>query len=255
MFVREAGQGRPLVLIHGFSVSHLEFRRAFDMLADGARVVALDLPGHGESEAPTDYPYTYEAFADSVCALMSALGLSRATVLGHSMGGGVALRLAAAVPDRVERLILCDAACVPLALPLEGRIPLLPGIGRWLFRHVFREGDLRRYFRRRVFLDPAALDDEVLGYYWRHLHAHRDALHRALGTVARSGELALLYSSVVCPTLLLWGDSDRIFSVRQAEGLAAALPRASLQVLPSCGHSPPEEEPQRFAAAVLGFLA
>jgi pimeloyl-ACP methyl ester carboxylesterase len=254
LHVWESGQGPPLVLIHGFAVSHLEYRKAIEALATRARVIALDLPGHGESDAPAGHGYTYESFAETVAAAMTALGVPRAMVVGHSMCGGVALQLAAAHPDRVARLVLCDAACVPLALPLEGRIPLLPGIGRLLFRFLFGPRDLRRYFVRQVYADPAALDEELLEYYWRRLSERRESVHRALRTVAASGALAGLYGSVACPTLVLWGERDRIFPLEQGRALAGAIRGAQLEVLSGCGHSPPEEQPDRFVSAVLGFL-
>lgn len=254
LFVREAGVGRPLVLIHGYGVSHLEYRRVFDALAAGAHVIAMDLPGHGESQAPADYAYTYDAFAETVAKMIEALGWQRVSVVGHSMGAGVALRLATGHPALVERLTLCDAACYPVRLPLAGRLALLPWVGRLIFRNFYGPRDLRRYFVKRVYYDPTALEEALVEYYWLRLTERRDAAYRALCTVAASGGLSDLPGKVACPTLVVWGEHDRIFPPDHGRRLAAEIRGATLDVFSTCGHSPPEEQPARFASAVLGFV-
>jgi pimeloyl-ACP methyl ester carboxylesterase len=188
-------------------------------------------------------------------AMLSALGLSRVALAGHSMGGAVALRMAARRGARVDRLILCDGACYPPRLPLEGRLALLPGLGPLLFRYVYGARDLRRYFAKRVYEDPSALDEDLVAYYWRRVSEHRDATYAALRTVASADGLADLATAVACPTLVLWGERDRIFPLAHGERLAREIPGARLEVLAGCGHAPAEEQPQRFTDAVARFLA
>jgi pimeloyl-ACP methyl ester carboxylesterase len=253
LFVHELGEGAPLLLVHGYGVSHLEFRHVLGALAEGGRVLAPDLPGHGESEAPADYSYDYPAIADTVADLLDGLHLGRVAVLGHSMGGGVALQLAVRHAARVERLLLSDAACYPVRLPLEGRLPLLPVVGPLLFRHVYGLRDLRRYFRKRVYRDAAALDEELLAYYWDRVNERRDAAYAGLRMVAAADGLADLPARVRCPTLVLWGEHDRIFPVEHAERLAREIPGARLEILRDCGHAPQEERPDRFVSNVREF--
>jgi len=255
LFVRELGAGAPLLLVHGYGVSHLEYRRVLEALARERRVIAPDLPGHGESAAPARYPYSYAAMADTLAGMLDTLGLGRVALLGHSMGGGVALHLAARYPARVDRLILCDAACYPAPLPSEGRPALWPVLGPLLFRYAYRERDLRRYFVRRVYRDPGALDEALVAYYWSRVKRHRQATYAALRAVASAEGLAALPREVACPTLVLWGQHDRIFPLAHGERLAREIPGASFEVLGGCGHAPAEEQPERFVDAVSRFIA
>ena len=255
LFVRDLGAGTPLLLVHGYGVSHLEFRRVLEPLAKGMRVIAPDLPGHGESDAPAEYPYSYAALADTLASMLDALGLPRVALAGHSMGGAVALHLAARHPARIDRLVLCDAACYPTRLPLLGRLALVPALGPFLFRTLYGERDLRRYFKRRVYRDAAALDESLVAYYWSRMGEHREASYAGLRTVASADGLAELLPMVKCPALVLWGEHDRIFPLAQGERLAREIAGARIEVFLGCGHAPAEERPEGFARAVSSFVS
>ncbi|HKA86555.1 MAG TPA: alpha/beta fold hydrolase, partial [Haliangiales bacterium] len=111
VFYHRRGRGRPLVLVHGWMVSHWAWRHVIPSLAGDYDVVAIDLPGFGESDrpSPSEYRYDAPAFAETLIGVLDSLAIERATLVGHSMGGGVALYAAARRPERVERLVLIDA--------------------------------------------------------------------------------------------------------------------------------------------------
>jgi pimeloyl-ACP methyl ester carboxylesterase len=254
VFVREEGAGPPLLLLHGYAVSHLEWRQVIPLLSPRFRVLAPDLPGHGETGDVPGLEWGFPALADTLDGLLAALRAERAAVIGHSMGAAVALHLAVRHPARVSRLVLADAACYPTPLPAEGRLPLLPLIGRFLFHHVYSLRDFRRYFRTRVYRDPAQADEELMRYFFACFRKAREPGYRLLVALSRMDETAALPPRVACPTHVVWGEEDRIFPVAQAERLAGAIPGATRAVLPGCGHAPNEERPEAFVAAVASFL-
>ena len=139
LFVHRTGEGPPLVLVHGYLVSHFYFKPVIADLAKRFDVIALDLPAHGESDRtpPGSFKYDLASHADAVAQAMEALGVARAHVWGHSMGGGVAVHLAAQHPSRVDRLVIESATLYPLPLDVKVRLTLTPGIGPFLFQRVF----------------------------------------------------------------------------------------------------------------------
>jgi pimeloyl-ACP methyl ester carboxylesterase len=252
-----AGDGEPLLLVHGFLVSGRCWERVLPGLAERFAVTALDLPGHGASDRPDDYPYTISAFADTVHGLLDTLGLRKVRLLGHSMGGAVALALAAHYPERVSRLVLVNAMAYPFKLPLSGRLALLPGVGEPLFNRLYSKRDMRRYFEKEVYQDPATLDPETLQFYWECFNrpGGRRAMYRTLTAISRLKQLQGLPGQVRCPALVVWGERDRIFPLDHARRLERELSRGTLVTLPDAGHPPPEERPEAFLQAVLPFLS
>src|SRR5215207_3686439 len=119
------GNGPALVLIHGFLTSHMTFDEVIDALAARFHVIAPDLPGFGESEKPNPARYAYgiETFAEAIADLIAAFDIGRASILGHSMGGAVALTLAGAHAELVHRLVLVDTLCYPFPLSFKVRLP------------------------------------------------------------------------------------------------------------------------------------
>ncbi|HEY3353396.1 MAG TPA: alpha/beta hydrolase, partial [Polyangia bacterium] len=161
-------------------------------------------------------------------------------------------------PERVTRLVLCDSACYPTPLPLEGRLALTPGLGALIFKKLYRKADLARYFRTSVFADnPALADEQYVDYYWERLErpGGRAAAHRALHGLSDVQDLAERPRRVGCPALVVWGERDRIFPVAHGERLARELPHGSLTVVAGAGHAVPEDRPGDFTRLVTDFLA
>ncbi|HLH24543.1 MAG TPA: alpha/beta fold hydrolase [Chloroflexota bacterium] len=223
-----AGEGRPVVLVHGLSGSTRWWARNVGPLAERFRVYVVDLIGFGGSRAASRFALR-EATGHLV-RWMDRLALDRASVIGHSMGGFIAADLAADVPARVDHLVLVDAVALPL--------------GRTRWRQAV--GLLHGLWRLPVGFLPILLAD-----------AHRAgpatilrAAHELL-----AADIQAKLARVAAPTLLIWGERDAIVPVELGERLARALPRARLVVLPGAGHNPMWDRADAFNRAVLAFLA
>lgn len=255
----EMGAGPPLLLVHGLAVSHEEWLPILPFLAQHFRCIAPDLPGHGKSEkrSPADYAYTREAFADTVADLLSALGIARAHVCGHSMGGGISLALAADKPEMIDRLVLIDPLSLPNPLPLKGRIPLLPVFGPVFWRHLYKRRLFHAYFADDVWSGHSGVDMAQVDRYYETFDAPdaREATYAALtATVVDVSSLGPKIARVRAPTLIVWGEEDRIFPVALGPRLAREIAGAQLHVIEKCGHAPNEERPAETAELVIAHL-
>jgi pimeloyl-ACP methyl ester carboxylesterase len=256
---REAGAGPPLLLVHGLFVSHAEWDDVVPLLARRFRCIAPDLPGHGESDCPSpaDYPYTREAYAETLRALLEHVEAPRAHVCGHSMGGAVALTLAADHPDQVDRLVVIDSACFEFPMPLKGRLPLLPIVGAVLFKKLYLRPMFRDYFRNDVWSGHPGMDLERVDAFYRSFNrpGARDACYAALQrSIGDVGSLVPKIRRVAAPTRILWGADDRIFPASLGHRLVKEIPDATLDVIPHSGHSPNEEHPEVVAKLITDHL-
>lgn len=240
-YVQQAGQGPHLLLLHGWGASSQSFAGLAATLAAGYRVTAVDLPGFGFSQPPPAAWGSAE-YRQHAAALLDALGIARAAVLGHSFGGRVALRLAAELPERVARLVLVAAAGLRSPRTAAGRLRVaattllrrlsdLPGLrrpgSRWLER-----------WRQRV----GSRD-------YREAGAMRPTLVRVVNE-----DLAPLLPRVTAPTLILWGDQDREVGQAAMQTMQAQIPGARLVVFPGAGHFPFADRPAEFADHLQAFL-
>lgn len=254
------GEGPPVILLHGLAATKLSFMPLLPPLADRFRVVVPDLPGHGDSDKRRAR-YTPGYYADVVVELLDALGLDRATLLGNSMGGRVALEVAAEAPERVTSLVLLAPAVPGLPWPFYTWFAraLPPGIGRVplpLQRRVVTR-TLRQLFARPDRLAAAgylAGVDEFIRVY-RSGRA-RIALLSAIRGLAGDAPAAFWdrMRDIEAPALILWGLEDRLVPERLGRKLAATLRRSELVMLPEVGHVPQFEVPEITRELVLEFL-
>lgn len=251
-----AGTGPPVVLIHGLASSLYTWKDVLPPLACDHEVVAVDLPGFGGSDQPA--VLSAEAYPAVVRGLMDRLAIARATVVGHSLGGAVAVMLAAGNPERVERLALVAPAGFNLArseLPWLLRAAAWPPLGALLERIPARRA-LLRLGLTQVFFDDTLVTDERVEEYWAPLA--RPGAVRALRALIGSREgLALrfpaLAKQVHASTLLIWGRQDAWIPVAQAEHFLAAIGGSRAVVLDACGHMPQEEHPEEVVRLLLGL--
>jgi pimeloyl-ACP methyl ester carboxylesterase len=241
-----APEGRALILLHGYTDSGVSFRRVLPLLPEELRVIVPDLRGHGRSSRP-DAEYSMNVMSRDVAALMDALGVHSATVVGHSMGSFVAQQLAAEAPARVEGMVLVGAAL---------SIHALPGLDE--FRASVRgledpvPEEFVRSFQESTVLRPvpAAFMDAVV--------AESMQLPARVWAAVLEGMIAspqMDSSGRKTRTLLVSGVDDPFFGPEQQERLLHSFDRVRLIAFPGVGHAPHWEEPERFARDLLAFLA
>jgi pimeloyl-ACP methyl ester carboxylesterase len=253
--------GPVLLLLHGLLGSGASFGPALDGLARTHRVIAPDLLGHGASEKPSG-DYSLGSLATLVRDLLVVLGVESATVVGHSLGGGVAMQLAHQFPAVVERLVLVGSGGLGRTVSPALRAVALPG-AEWVLPAVFNPYAARaaaRLLRPLQRITPPALAQVVAG-----LATLADAEARsAFVLTARSvidvrgqrvSATDRLYLAAALPLLLVWGGRDPVIPVAHAEALHTQLPGSELVIFEGAGHFPQVEEPGRFAAVVAEFVA
>ena len=246
---RRRGEAPALVLLHGIGADRREWILSAPVFARRRRVLALDLPGHGLSDPPGGAAIRLRLFADAVVGAIEAAGEERVDLLGHSLGGAVALDVVRRHPRLVRRLVLVSSAGLPPAealSPLAASLPFLPS----------GFADSRRLLHASV---RTPLYDNALVALAASVYKRRRAraeLTRLLAAIAAGEDCVTArdLGRIAQPTLLLWGDSDRIFPPATGRRMAAAMPHARLELMPRCGHVPPTERPIAFARRVLAFL-
>jgi pimeloyl-ACP methyl ester carboxylesterase len=261
---RTAGKGGPVVLlIHGIVGSAAQWDQVVPLLAERYTVVAPDLLGHGESAKPRG-DYSLGAYAASVRDLLVALGHRRATVVGHSLGGGVAMQFAYEYPPFAERLVLVSsgglgrevhpmlrAATLPgseVVLPLIAHERLL-GIGGALVGLLDRLGlqagtDLAEMARGYGSLADA-------GARQAFIHTLRAVLDIGGQRVSATDRL---YLAELLPSLIIWGGQDPLIPVAHAQSAHRSLPKSRLEIFEEAGHFPQLHDPVRFALTLIDFI-
>jgi pimeloyl-ACP methyl ester carboxylesterase len=247
----EQGRGDALVLVHGLGESTFAWRHNIDELARHFRVVAIDMLGFGYSQRVADAPYSAGAHARRLFALMDALGIASATLVGHSLGGLVAMHAAALDPARVRRLVLIDSATAVEAHRL-GRTRYFRIFNPFFYAFAYHNESLRRLTFRGLY-HGGRVPPDVVGHYLEmaRFRGHEEALARltaALGREPHPDPRALRV-----PTLVLWGDDDRLLPPARGRALASTLPDTRFVLIPDAGHMPHEEQPQAVNRAIIDF--
>ncbi len=259
-----AGSGEPLLLVHGLGGSRHTWRHVVDALAVTHTVIAPDLPGHGDSGPPAG-DYSLGAHASALRDLLVALGHPAATVMGHSLGGGVAMQFAYQFPDRISRLVLVSSGglgpeVTPMlrAATLPGAEAVVAGLAR------LPEGMTRRLLGPMAKV-PGLLAGQDAGPLAEGLHGlGHERRRRAFVRTARSvidwrgqsvsgsRQLGLLGA---VPVLVAWGTDDRTIPPRHHESVVHDLPHAQLREISGAGHYPHETAPERLLPPLRDFLA
>ena len=255
--VEEAGAGEPLVLLHGFTGRAANWRPLLTRLAEQWRVIAIDLPGHGDSDAPAAVArYKMRYVAADLAALLTRRDAAPAHWLGYSMGGRLALYTAVTHPGVVRSLILESAtAGLPDAAERQAR----RAADKALAARIERDGIaafVAEWERQPLFAGVARLPNEARAA----LHDQRLANSplglanslRGMGTGAQPPLWSRL-TTMAAPTLLIAGELDAKF-VALNERLAATIPGARLRLMADAGHTVHLEQPEAFVAEVIGFL-
>jgi pimeloyl-ACP methyl ester carboxylesterase len=260
---RLAGSGPVLVLIHGITSSSRTWERVLPALAEHFTVLAPDLLGHGESAKPRG-DYSLGAYASGVRDLMIALDHPRATVVGHSLGGGIAMQLAYQHPERVERLALVSSGGLGREVNLMLRAATLPGseyVLPLLCAPAIRDA-VRTVGRAMgaIGLRPGADLQGVLEGFGSlsELDARRAFRHTTRSIIELGGQRVSaqdrLYLAAGMPTLIVWGERDPMIPVAHGRAAHAEMPGSRLEVFPDAGHFPFNDDPLGFARVLRDFI-
>jgi pimeloyl-ACP methyl ester carboxylesterase len=259
----QAGDAQPLVFVHGLSGSWQNWLEQLPPFAAERRVLTLDLPGFGYSPMP-EQKLSIAGYARLLDKLLAQLGVDAAAVVGNSMGGFIGAELAIAFPQRVERLVLVSAAGLSTH-EHPGSTRVLPAM-RHAERVLMASGAWAAT-RSDAVARRARLRDAALGVVVR----HPDRLPAALAAEQIRGagkpgfvqglEAVLDYeirerlAEIACPTLIVWGDHDRLINVRDADVFAELIPNSRKVVFEDTGHMSMLEHPERFNPLLDEFLA
>ena len=261
---RAAGHGPLLLLVHGMAGSAVTWRRVMPALAERFTVLAPDLLGQGESGKPRG-DYSLGAHANLLRDLMDALGHERATVVGQSLGGGVAMQFAYQFPERCERLVLVDSGGLGREVTFYLRMLTVPGfesvfplfctprlrhagnrVATWLGRAGMRSTPASQ----EVWRSYASLADaESRRAFFRSLRDVIDFSGQAVSALGR------LHRFMQLPTLIVWGAQDPFMPVSHAVAAHEAIPGSRLEIFEGVGHYPHCEASERFVAVLTDFIA
>jgi pimeloyl-ACP methyl ester carboxylesterase len=261
---RRGGSGPALLLLHGITNSSETWERVAPYLAEHFTLIAPDLLGHGQSATPRG-DYSLGAHASGARDVLTALGIERATVVGHSLGGGIAMQFAYQFPERCERLVLVSSGGLGREVHLVLRAAALPGaeyvlpaltsagllsVGRGV-------GSVLRFLRV-----PPSEDLDVLGRGFASLDnagSRQAFLQTVRSVIEPSGQRVSaedrLTLAAQLPTLIVWGERDSIIPVRHGAAAHEAMPGSRFEVFPGAGHMPHDADPARFARLLIDFCS
>ena len=255
--VLEAGEGPAVILLHDLFLTSSTWDQVVTHLREDFRVIAPDFPGFGQSEKPppSRFPYGFSSLTETIADLYAGLDLGRAALVGHGLGGAIALRLAAKHPELVSKLVLIDTLCYPSALSWRHRVALLPVVGGLVFKQLWNRSAFRNFYREVLVGPEASIPNTRIDQYYERFNTpvgRVSALATLRATVDTRSTVALT-AQVHVPTLILWGDSDRLQPAAQGQRLAREVHGAGFEVIPA-GHSPQEEQPITTARIITRFL-
>jgi pimeloyl-ACP methyl ester carboxylesterase len=263
VFFRSAGSGPALVLVHGITSTSATWANVLPYLAERFTVIAPDLLGHGESAKPRG-DYSLGAYASGIRDLLLALGHERATFVGHSLGGGVAMQLAYQFPEHCERLVLVSSgglgreiSALLRAASLPGSELVLPllvddrvvGAGRLIGGFLGRIGLRVHTDVGEVLRGHASLSDgEARAAFLHTLRPIVDIRGQRVDATDR------LYLAESIPFLIVWGERDPIIPVDHARAAHRLVTNSRLEVFPTAGHFPHLDDPLRFVRVLSDFI-
>jgi pimeloyl-ACP methyl ester carboxylesterase len=263
MAYRQAGSGPVIVLIHGITSDSTTWARVMPYLARRFTVLAPDLAGHGASAKPRG-DYSLGAHASNLRDLLAALGHDRASFVGHSLGGGIAMQLSYQFPELCERLVLVDSGGLGREVSLLLRLATLPGSEYVLpllaATRLLEVGRLSAGLLGRVGLRPGTdIEEMARGHATlRDADARAAFIHTLRAVVEPGGQrveaLSRLYLARDVPLMLLWGERDTVIPISHGTATHERMPGSRLETFPRSGHFPQLDEPERVIDVLADFI-
>lgn len=259
----KAGSGPAVLLLHGLACDHTTWAPVIDLLARRYTVIAPDLLGHGESDKPRA-DYTLGGYANGMRDLLTVLGIDKATVVGHSFGGGVAMQFSYQFPERTERVMLVSAGGLGREVTPLIKLIQAPGwegvmwcLTRPGLRHVItasmRAASGPRSKYTRDLGEAAAIVDS-----WHDRRTRFAIRHLVRAVIDWKGQIVSMqdraYLSEAVPVAVVWGRDDQVIPVRHTNNIAALAPEARVEVLARSGHFPHKDHPDRFVHLLDRFI-
>ncbi len=252
----QTDESRPtLVLLHGFLSSTFSYRKLIPYLTNHFNVIALDLPPFGQSGKIYRYTYSFENIAQSIVHFLRKKGLTSFTIIGHSMGGQIALQLTKNHPDLIERaILLCSSGYLPGYSRKMKALSYMPFFSLGVRYHLAKSG-LEKNLENVVY-NKKLIDDAMRHGYLQPFTTGWQ-IFRALGRMVRDKQDDLVgdeLKTIHKPCLLIWGREDQVVPLNIGERLASDLPRSELVVLDKAGHLLPEERPETVSQLIQDFF-
>ncbi len=255
----EAGNGPPIILIHGFLYHTVMWKKNIDALAEKFKVYAIDLWGWGYSERLKENEYSFERYGKQIVGFMDALNIKKATLGGQSMGGGISVWAAAHYPERVDRLILIDPAVIPYPMTTIGKIYQLPFFGEFM-NAIPGDALMKNNIRTIWFYDRNEATEEycrevlqpfcIKGSYAGAMFILRNVLKEPY--VEKE---ANLLAEMSISTLIIHGREDKAIPLDRSQKLNNLWKGSKLVIFDKAGHSPHEEYPEKFNKLAIDFLS
>lgn len=252
----DQGVGIPLVFIHGYGASIFSWRKNLPILSKHFRVCALDLLGFGFSDKPLNESYSVDSYVKLIVQFMDALKIKKAILVGHSLGGGIAVLTALKHPTRVRRLILIDAEAYAISRPLMLKVAQLPVINS-LIHHIIGKWVVHISLKRS-FYDQKLVTKDLIESYYRPFRTKNGKItpikvlqaidFKKMRTISKN------YKKIKKRTLIIWGKEDRISNIRLAYRLRRDIRYSILKIIPKSGHLVQEEKPKEVNEAIINFI-
>ena len=255
------GDGDPVLCLHGLGACLYTWRNLIEPLSQSHKLILVDLKGCGESPKPRDGRYSVQDQAELIYRFIQHHDLRNLTLIGTSYGGAVSLMVATMLcemdPARLSKLILIDSAGYDDSLPWHLKLLKTPVLG-WLSIYLPPSKASTRRVLRYVYYNRRLITKEQVETYSKPIRspgARQAVLQTARQAVPKNiDELTPKYKDICVPTLIVWGEEDKVIPLKIGKMLAEAIPDSKLVVLPEVGHAPQEEAPEKTIPLILEFL-
>ncbi len=257
----EIGSGEPIILLHGFGVSSYSWHLISKPLSQKNKLFLIDLKGFGSSDKPLDDKYSISDQAEIILSFIQKNNLQNLILIGHSMGGVVALQTVLQCiktgNNFLKGLILIDSPAYKQRLPLFIQILRIPVLNKLIFS--FLPVKLcTKLLLRKTFFNDNKITDEMVKNYSRSLDMTGSS-HALIATANKivpenTDEITSKYKEIKIPTLIIWGEDDKIIPLPTGQHLEQTIPNSKLVIILDCGHMPQEEKPEETTEIISEFL-